>query len=152
MRTFLPRAAVQNTPATTEHLARVQLLRLPTRNRPPAQVTPTLKAPLVLFTYYNPILRRGIENFVKEIASAGVSGERVPGWQRRPRSHAPGAPPLARASRGGETRLDAVRGVSVHGPQRRVSRKFLRARRRAYCCAGSSDCLLKSAPTSPQAS
>lgn len=38
------------------------------------QVTPTLKAPLVLFTYYNPILRRGIENFVKEIAQAGVSG------------------------------------------------------------------------------
>lgn len=38
------------------------------------QVTPTLKAPLVLFTYYNPILRRGVENFVKELSQAGVSG------------------------------------------------------------------------------
>ena len=35
-----------------------------------ARVAPTIKAPLVLFTYYNPIYQRGFEAFVKEIADA----------------------------------------------------------------------------------
>lgn len=43
-------------------------------SRVPGQVAPTLKAPLVLFTYYNPILRRGVETFIADLASAGVSG------------------------------------------------------------------------------
>ncbi|MBD0344915.1 MAG: tryptophan synthase subunit alpha [Coleofasciculus sp. Co-bin14] len=41
-------------------------------------VVPNLKAPIILFMYYNPILNRGIESFLKEIASAGVKGLVVP--------------------------------------------------------------------------
>lgn len=39
-----------------------------------AEVSPQLKAPLVLFTYYNPILRKGVDNFCKQIRDAGASG------------------------------------------------------------------------------
>lgn len=42
------------------------------------QVAPTLRAPLILFTYYNPILRRGLEQFIAEIAAAGVGGLLIP--------------------------------------------------------------------------
>ncbi len=41
-------------------------------------VAPQLKAPLILFTYYNPILNRGIELFLKQIADVGVKGLVVP--------------------------------------------------------------------------
>ncbi|WP_250123598.1 tryptophan synthase subunit alpha [Chroococcidiopsis sp. CCMEE 29] len=41
-------------------------------------VSPSLQAPVILFTYYNPILYRGIEQFFKQIASAGVRGLVVP--------------------------------------------------------------------------
>ncbi len=41
-------------------------------------VGPSLKAPIILFTYYNPILYRGIKSFLAEIASAGVKGLVVP--------------------------------------------------------------------------
>lgn len=41
-------------------------------------VSPKLKAPIVLFTYYNPILNRGIENFLKDVVDAGVRGLVVP--------------------------------------------------------------------------
>ena len=41
-------------------------------------VAPNLKAPLILFTYYNPILNRGIESFLKQIAEVGVKGLVVP--------------------------------------------------------------------------
>ncbi len=37
-----------------------------------------LKAPLILFTYYNPILRQGVTAFMARIAAAGVSGLVVP--------------------------------------------------------------------------
>lgn len=43
-----------------------------------AGVTPTLKSPIVLFTYYNPILKRGIDAFLQQIAAAGVQGLVVP--------------------------------------------------------------------------
>ncbi|MEB3182067.1 MAG: tryptophan synthase subunit alpha [Nostocaceae cyanobacterium] len=43
-----------------------------------SRVTPNLRAPIVLFTYYNPILNRGIEKFLKKIAAAGVTGLVVP--------------------------------------------------------------------------
>ena len=43
-----------------------------------AEVTPKLSAPLVLFTYYNPILNRGIEKFLKDIYAAGARGLLVP--------------------------------------------------------------------------
>ncbi len=42
------------------------------------EVSPRLKAPVILFTYYNPILYRGIERFLEEIAQAGVAGLVVP--------------------------------------------------------------------------
>ncbi len=35
-------------------------------------------APIILFTYYNPILNRGIESFMQDIARAGVAGLVVP--------------------------------------------------------------------------
>lgn len=41
-------------------------------------VAPDLKAPLILFNYYNPILNRGIEAFLKQIAEVGVKGLVVP--------------------------------------------------------------------------
>ncbi|MEH2383639.1 MAG: tryptophan synthase subunit alpha [Nostoc sp.] len=40
--------------------------------------TPKLRSPIVLFTYYNPILHRGIDKFLQEIAAAGVAGLVVP--------------------------------------------------------------------------
>jgi tryptophan synthase alpha chain len=43
-----------------------------------AKVTPELQAPVILFTYYNPILHRGIENFLQQTKAAGVAGLVVP--------------------------------------------------------------------------
>ncbi len=43
-----------------------------------AEVSPQLSAPLVLFTYYNPILNRGVETFLKDIYAAGARGLLVP--------------------------------------------------------------------------
>jgi tryptophan synthase alpha chain len=43
-----------------------------------ASVSPSLKAPLILFTYYNPILNRGTKQFLEQIASAGIRGLVVP--------------------------------------------------------------------------
>jgi tryptophan synthase alpha chain len=43
-----------------------------------ARVSPNTSAPIVLFTYYNPIYQRGFEKFVKEIADAGAKGLLVP--------------------------------------------------------------------------
>lgn len=37
-----------------------------------------LKAPIILFTYYNPILSLGVETFLKQIADAGIKGLVVP--------------------------------------------------------------------------
>ncbi|WGV26554.1 tryptophan synthase subunit alpha [Halotia branconii] len=41
-------------------------------------ITPKLRSPIVLFTYYNPILHRGIDKFLQQIAAAGVAGLVVP--------------------------------------------------------------------------
>lgn len=41
-------------------------------------VGPEVRAPIILFTYYNPILNRGIDAFLQELAAAGVSGLVVP--------------------------------------------------------------------------
>lgn len=43
-----------------------------------AQVSPKLQAPIILFTYYNPILNRGIETFFEQIAAVGVKGLVIP--------------------------------------------------------------------------
>jgi len=39
---------------------------------------PSLRSPIILFTYYNPILYRGVDKFLEQIAAAGVSGLVVP--------------------------------------------------------------------------
>ncbi|MFN6562273.1 MAG: tryptophan synthase subunit alpha [Nostoc sp. ChiSLP01] len=40
--------------------------------------TPKMRSPIVLFAYYNPILHRGIEKFLQQVAAAGVAGLVVP--------------------------------------------------------------------------
>lgn len=42
------------------------------------EVQPHLQAPLILFTYYNPILNRGVDRFMADVAAAGVAGLVVP--------------------------------------------------------------------------
>lgn len=41
-------------------------------------VIPNLRSPVILFTYYNPILNRGIKTFLAQIARTGVKGLVVP--------------------------------------------------------------------------
>lgn len=41
-------------------------------------VAPKLQTPLILFTYYNPILNHGIESFLQRIKDAGVQGLVIP--------------------------------------------------------------------------
>lgn len=41
-------------------------------------VSPEIQAPIILFTYYNPILNRGIGRFLADIAAAGAKGLVVP--------------------------------------------------------------------------
>lgn len=43
-----------------------------------AEVSPSLQAPIILFTYYNPILNLGIQSFLAEVANVGVKGLVVP--------------------------------------------------------------------------
>lgn len=38
------------------------------------QVVPQLSCPIALFTYYNPILKRGTESFMSTIRDTGVHG------------------------------------------------------------------------------
>lgn len=42
------------------------------------RVSPELRSPIILFTYYNPILNRGIDLFLRDVATAGVKGLVVP--------------------------------------------------------------------------
>jgi tryptophan synthase alpha chain len=43
-----------------------------------AQESPNLQAPIILFTYYNPILNRGVKSFLAQLANVGVKGLVVP--------------------------------------------------------------------------
>ncbi|PSB01061.1 tryptophan synthase subunit alpha [Merismopedia glauca] len=43
-----------------------------------AKISPEVRSPIILFTYYNPILHRGIEKFLGQIAAAGVKGLVIP--------------------------------------------------------------------------
>jgi tryptophan synthase alpha chain len=43
-----------------------------------AKVSPELNAPIILFTYYNPILSRGITTFLQQVKTAGIEGLVVP--------------------------------------------------------------------------
>jgi tryptophan synthase alpha chain len=38
------------------------------------KVAPSMRAPVVLFTYYNPIMRRGMDKFCQQIKAAGATG------------------------------------------------------------------------------
>eukprot|EP00244_Chara_vulgaris_P012429 TRINITY_DN652_c0_g2_i3.p1 TRINITY_DN652_c0_g2~~TRINITY_DN652_c0_g2_i3.p1 ORF type:complete len:424 (-),score=96.96 TRINITY_DN652_c0_g2_i3:27-1298(-) len=42
------------------------------------KVVPKLKVPIVLFTYFNPILKRGLETFLQEVKAIGVTGLVIP--------------------------------------------------------------------------
>ena len=35
-----------------------------------------MRAPIIMFTYYNPIMRRGLETFCAQIKEAGAAGMR----------------------------------------------------------------------------
>src|SRR4029077_11773069 len=39
-----------------------------------AEVRPAVSAPIVVFTYANPLLRRGLDTFARQAAAAGVDG------------------------------------------------------------------------------
>lgn len=41
-------------------------------------VTRNLRSPIILFTYYNPILNLGAEQFLKQVAASGIKGLVVP--------------------------------------------------------------------------
>ncbi len=43
-----------------------------------AELSPSLRAPIILFTYYNPIYHRGIQPFLQQVAAAGVKGLVIP--------------------------------------------------------------------------
>ncbi|MGB6167923.1 MAG: tryptophan synthase subunit alpha [Geitlerinemataceae cyanobacterium] len=43
-----------------------------------ARVSPNLRSPIILFTYYNPILNQGIDRFLQQVAAAGVNGLVIP--------------------------------------------------------------------------
>jgi tryptophan synthase alpha chain len=43
-----------------------------------ATVSPDLQAPIILFTYYNPVLNRGVQKFLEQISAAGVKGLVIP--------------------------------------------------------------------------
>ncbi len=43
-----------------------------------ATVIPDLRAPVILFTYYNPIHHRGVETYLQQVAKAGVKGLVIP--------------------------------------------------------------------------
>ena len=42
------------------------------------RVSPRIRAQLVMFTYYNPIMRRGAERFCQQAKAAGASGATLP--------------------------------------------------------------------------
>jgi len=43
-----------------------------------AETVPGMDAPVVLFTYYNPIMARGVDTFMAQVAASGVKGLVVP--------------------------------------------------------------------------
>jgi tryptophan synthase alpha chain len=41
-------------------------------------VSPQLRSPLILFTYYNPVFHRGVQPFLEQVAQAGAKGLVIP--------------------------------------------------------------------------
>ncbi|KAL0458249.1 UNVERIFIED_CONTAM: Tryptophan synthase alpha chain, chloroplastic [Sesamum latifolium] len=50
----------------------------PLADGPVIQVVPQLSCPIALFTYYNPILKRGVEKFMTTLKDTGIHGLVVP--------------------------------------------------------------------------
>ncbi|MBD2336082.1 tryptophan synthase subunit alpha [Calothrix sp. FACHB-156] len=50
-------------------------------------VTRSLRSPIILFTYYNPILNIGVQPFLEQVAAAGVKGLVVPDLPLEEASH-----------------------------------------------------------------
>lgn len=73
------------------HAAATRALKRGTRLEEVLEVIQTtsssLNAPIILFTYYNPILNRGIRSFVEQIARMGVEGLIVPDLPIEEASH-----------------------------------------------------------------
>ena len=44
------------------------------------RVSPQIRASIVMFTYFNPIMRRGAERFCRDIREAGASGQSFYGF------------------------------------------------------------------------
>ena len=52
------------------------------------RVSPKIQASILMFTYFNPIMRRGAEKFCRDIKEAGASGQTctTPGDRKHPSS------------------------------------------------------------------
>lgn len=44
------------------------------------EATASISAPIVLFTYYNPIMARGLDKFCKQAKEAGAAGGQLGEW------------------------------------------------------------------------
>lgn len=77
------------------------------------EASATIKAPIVMFTYYNPIMARGLDKFCQQAKEAGASGAAmIPRRSQAPAraccclrvraTHFPAASGAAHRSRGGE--------------------------------------------------
>lgn len=58
--------------------ALTQGIRLPDILEMTQSLTKTLRAPIILFTYYNPILNLGVEQFLNRAAASGIKGLVIP--------------------------------------------------------------------------
>jgi tryptophan synthase alpha chain len=83
-----------------------------------AELSPRLKAALVVMTYYNPVLRLGLASFAEQAAKAGVAGVIIPDLppeEAGPWSHAAQAQGLDTIFMAAPTttpeRLEIIRGV-----------------------------------------
>ena len=47
------------------------------------KLTPSLKAPVILFQYYNPMLRCSVETYCERARQAGASGMCLDRWAKR---------------------------------------------------------------------
>ena len=45
-----------------------------------ARVSPRMRAPIILFQYYNPILRKGPDEYCRQAKEAGAAGSPPPTW------------------------------------------------------------------------
>jgi tryptophan synthase alpha chain len=92
-----------------------------------AEIGRCTPAPLVLLSYYNPILSLGLGPFAQRVASAGVSGVIVPDLPLEE------AEPLAAAL--GDASVHLIAMVAPTSPPERIARTARRATGFLYCMA-----------------